>query len=690
MATAKWLHGFLERYKFPQSLPQIPEAERLSRFKPVFRDRDELTAGNDLGDAIKTALTQSENLIVICSPRSAKSHWVNQEVLFFKRLGREDRIFPVTIDGEPFAEGPNQDARECLPPALRFELNDQGEVSEHQAQLQVNDLRQKGGGRVLEALRLLAHMTGVNVDGLVRANFRRARKRVAMIIASATVIVSLLSGLTWTAVNARAEADARRADAEGLIKFMLTDLKEKLDEVGRLDVLQSVGIKATEYYDSYLDGKHDDDALGRRATALRLIGLIEDKSGRIDIAEDTYVKAFNATGELVQRNPQDFERIYDHAQSAFWVADVLRKQGRLFQAKPYYESYVSASELLLKIDPNSFRARQELAYAQTGLGQLLAELRDLETAKELYLAALPVFREIAKDNSENADYQFDYGDQYGLLATLSTQLGEISSALIYRTKQNELFVQTLKEHPDNYFIMQRTMASYSGLLNEAILLGDFGLARVYVTTGLDLFAKLQEREANDVRSLIIGENIHQKAANLFLLTGDYPAVKRHMKSVESIASRRGANAELELKARYWNRGSELLTKINLSILKGELDGARQLLKAYRNIVDSYLSAENSDENELIARFNVIKYEALLDPNADSFLELLKDANAGEGLFLSPLLSKQIELVFAMYGVNSADHPQIRISEISYEIHHPYLLSVAKLKPQLNKLGRLEE
>jgi len=98
----KWLHKQLERYKIPQKLyndyPNLPKS-----LYPIFRDRYELNAGDDLGVEIPKALKSSEALIVVCSPNSADSKWVNQEIIDFKKMYGEERIFPIIVDGEPFA-----------------------------------------------------------------------------------------------------------------------------------------------------------------------------------------------------------------------------------------------------------------------------------------------------------------------------------------------------------------------------------------------------------------------------------------------------------------------------------------------------------------------------------------------------------------------------------------------------------
>ena len=101
------------------------------RFTPVFRDRDELASATNLGTTLITALEQSACQIVICSPKAAKSRWVNEEILTFKRLGREHRIFCLIVSGEPGASAdPRTAESECFPAAMttswrRRELTDE-------------------------------------------------------------------------------------------------------------------------------------------------------------------------------------------------------------------------------------------------------------------------------------------------------------------------------------------------------------------------------------------------------------------------------------------------------------------------------------------------------------------------------------------------------------------------------------
>ena len=116
---AAWLQHEFEHYRLPSTLNGRPDLP--TEFGPIFRDVDELSAGN-LPAQIHEALEASAHLIVVCSPLSAKSEWVNKEVSDFIEIGRRkgidniDNIFPFIVEGTPHAA---RAAEECFPAILR-------------------------------------------------------------------------------------------------------------------------------------------------------------------------------------------------------------------------------------------------------------------------------------------------------------------------------------------------------------------------------------------------------------------------------------------------------------------------------------------------------------------------------------------------------------------------------------------
>lgn len=132
---ANWLHEQLETFRIPDGYRErtTPTGEPMpERFFPAFRDEAELPTSHNLARQIHEALANSRFLIVIASPRSARSRYVNEEVRYFRQLGRDDRIVILIVDGEPNVRlypKPGWTAGDdCFCPALVHPLCPDGEL----------------------------------------------------------------------------------------------------------------------------------------------------------------------------------------------------------------------------------------------------------------------------------------------------------------------------------------------------------------------------------------------------------------------------------------------------------------------------------------------------------------------------------------------------------------------------------
>jgi tetratricopeptide (TPR) repeat protein len=212
-----WLHKSLEAYRPPKQLVGTVTARGPvpKRLAPVFRDREELASATDLGTLLTEALTQSACQIVICSPASARSKWVNEEILTFKRLGREDRIFALIVGGEPYASAdPAHADEECFPPALRYKLGPDGNLSSEPTEPIAADARPGKDGRTNAKLKLIAGLLGVGFDGLRQREHRRRQRQLFMIASGAITGMVITSGLAAAALIARAQAQRQTVIAK--------------------------------------------------------------------------------------------------------------------------------------------------------------------------------------------------------------------------------------------------------------------------------------------------------------------------------------------------------------------------------------------------------------------------------------------------------------------------------------------
>lgn len=177
---ATWIHRALETYRLPKGVAGSEfQGEKIPpRLRPVFRDRDELAGGSDLGSKLRRHLRESRTLIVVCSPKSARSKWVNEEVRYFKSLGREHRVLCLVVGGEPYASAmAGQEDQECFPTAIRYQLDDVGEISSEPAEPLAADVRPRKDGKTSALLKLVAGILDIGYDRLKQREARRQKLR---------------------------------------------------------------------------------------------------------------------------------------------------------------------------------------------------------------------------------------------------------------------------------------------------------------------------------------------------------------------------------------------------------------------------------------------------------------------------------------------------------------------------------
>jgi formylglycine-generating enzyme required for sulfatase activity len=166
---AKWLQRGLEAFKIDKDLAgretargAIPESLR-----PIFRDREDFTAGEALPEQTLAALDASSALIVVCSPDSNHSHYVNEEIRAFKSRHPSRSLIPLIVAGKP--DDPMQ---ECFPPPLKFKFDTKGHVTKEKSELLAADARDEGDGKDLALAKVIAGLLGLSPDEV----FRRAER----------------------------------------------------------------------------------------------------------------------------------------------------------------------------------------------------------------------------------------------------------------------------------------------------------------------------------------------------------------------------------------------------------------------------------------------------------------------------------------------------------------------------------
>lgn len=161
----------LEEFRLPKAVGKSGPDRQRHPFRRVFLDQGEMSSCADFAQELKDVLSKTPWLIVICSPRSAGSVWVNWEIETFLEHHDRSRVLAVLIEGGP---------ENAFPEQLRKREGVHGEALAADARgMTVSQIRRKLRRDVL--LRIAAPMLDTTYDTLKQRHrlYRLQRMTVA-------------------------------------------------------------------------------------------------------------------------------------------------------------------------------------------------------------------------------------------------------------------------------------------------------------------------------------------------------------------------------------------------------------------------------------------------------------------------------------------------------------------------------
>lgn len=460
-AAAQRLHRKLENYRLPGHLRQTGANRRIGK---VFRDREDLPAATDLSVSVRQALAASSSLIVLCSPNAKASPWVAREIALFRELHPDRPILAALLSGEP---------DEAFPAPLH---NDGEPLAA--------DLRKDGDGYRLGFLKVVAGVMGVPLDALVQRDSQRQMRRVMAVTGLVTAVALAMGAMTVIALQARSEAQRQQATAEGLIEYMLTDLREDLDGAAGVAVMTRVNQRALAYYEGQQSlASLSPDSLERRARVIGRLG--EDAMFRKNytLARRNLEERARTTLSLLDGAPTDPGRRFDQALSLNRLAILSEAEGASAQAEAELrQSWTLLSGLRAWESDNSEWRRTTALVA----GNLCAIAVLGKTVEEATLNKCRIAVELGKvlADQDKIASRAPYDLVFNLMwySVALEQTGRRKSARSVRREALRRTDRLAADHPDNRKIRAQRMETYGYLSSFEAL----PLRRAMLTTAMGI------------------------------------------------------------------------------------------------------------------------------------------------------------------------------------------------------------
>jgi tetratricopeptide (TPR) repeat protein len=375
----------------------------------------------------------------------------------------------------------------------------------------------------------------MGLDRLVDRDTRRRQRQLTAVAASGFVGMAVMGGLTVAAVTARNEARAQQAQAEGLIEFMLGDVRKTLEPVGKLEALGAIGDRAMGYYAAQETRRLSADSLGRRARTLHLLGEVADLRGDSAAALKSFREASLSTSELLKRWPNDPQRIFDHAQSAYWVGYIALRRGQNDEAARRFREYKVLADRLVALNSASDAWQAEVGYANRNLGVVLLDDGDAKGAAEAFGRELATHLVLVGRAPQDSARSAELGQAYAWSGDAQFRLGNFEAAMADRVAERHVYQRLMAHTPAD----AATMTALSS--------NRMAVARIFVQQGKlqDAIAELRIA-SQDAESLLqldpANMSSRERVALIQILRGEvelqagqYAAAAESAKAAEALA-----------------------------------------------------------------------------------------------------------------------------------------------------------
>jgi tetratricopeptide (TPR) repeat protein len=418
----------------------------------VFRDDTNLAATPHFGSMIEEALGQSRYLILLVSPESAASTWVQQEVAFWLEHKSFDTLLIGLTAGELVWDRAGGGYRDWdnlpLPRVLEGKFATEPkwvDLRKYRDEVDKDD-----AGFIEGAADFAATIRGMPKDDLLSREIRQQRRMVSLAWSVAALLLLLMSVAAWQwNVAARAEriASKERDRAEAAAAQAIRNFGvAKMTASGFVTTLQEMitaGTIAMHDGKLLLDKTHDSiSALSKEQNNEEVMALEWQLLNTLSFADLTVAgegqKAFETatrmlalSEQLMTRKPGEPTYVRYAAVSNQRLGDVLEARGELDKALERNDAALRTVTNILSRRPGIPELEQALGLTHQRIGDLLRKKGDLTGTKREFEEYLRIFKALAQRPKPEPIWVRGWAVSEERVGDALRDLGDLGGALEY-------------------------------------------------------------------------------------------------------------------------------------------------------------------------------------------------------------------------------------------------------------------
>jgi tetratricopeptide (TPR) repeat protein len=500
-------------------------------------------------------------------------------------------------------------------------------------------------------------LLGVDLDTLRRRESARRQRRLLAIASMSVFVMLVTTALAVQAVIARHAAERRQKQGEALIAFMLGNLTDKLSQVSRLDIMESVNDQAMEYLESLPTEDVTEQSLEQRATLTVKIGNVRQDQGHLPEALKAYEAAAGLSAKLAQAAPADIARQSTYAHTHTYIGTTYWHLGDLDRAEENFGAAQKILQRAMPLAPENSELLYQLSTIDNNIGHVLEGRGRYDEALANYESMLGLAEHLVRIEPDNRRWGSQAGLAHNNLAKMSILRGDLATAFDEYRADVDIESALSRGDPQDNDQAEKIVLSRAALARTLVLTGNVDDGVTELRKALDEVARLLTVDAENA-SFVEDDGLYSVQLSRALraggdIAGAAKSAARGLDIFERLTRKDPTNAG-------WQRAlaGAWLEQAELARAGGKTDLAREHAMRALTILEPQLVKRSGDRDTVLATLGARALLASVtdDPKKASGLigQILETAAAqASGRGDPRLMALQIDALLALGRVEEA-------------------------------------
>lgn len=349
------------------------------------------------------------------------------------------------------------------------------------------------------AIRLPENLENHERDYLQASTKLFARKRwIRRSAVSMLTILTVMSiAMALIAQIARQEANARQAETQSHLNYIVGELVEKIDPTGNLELLESISVRAILHYQEQPNSEMQASDFINYSRALKTLGQVRESQGNKAVAAYFYAISAKKAGLALEIKNENSDAWFELSQAIFYLGQLKFESRQYAGADKKWSHYLRISKKFTGTYPDNIGWLMEESYALNSLGSSALRRGESNVAHDYFIRSTRLKQRIVDLDPGNLEKRYELIDSKSWIYSALEAKGEIIDASKgYDQVINEL-KKLVKEKP-NSNLWKLRLANYLMLSAKTeTSLANFAKAKKNAQDSVDILKKLTQIEPDN-------------------------------------------------------------------------------------------------------------------------------------------------------------------------------------------------